>query len=125
MTAHDTYLCWEQLEVLAETLTPTERSALLRAGRGAEWLDKHEPGWHERVDLQLFDMRVCAWCIVGQVMGSYTQGLWDLGLTSEDAPDYGFDQAAGVDPIAIAADYAALREAWTTLILARCAGRAL
>lgn len=124
MTFHpvDTYLCWEGVEALAATLSPAERSALLRAGRCAELLDEVEPGWHERLEpvLSLLQMGDPHRCVMGLLLGGYRAGLAELGVDEDEAPALGLEHDAGVDPYAIAADYAALREAWTTLVLSRC-----
>lgn len=124
MTAHDTYLCWESLEILAESLPPSERSALLRAGRGAEFLDEHEPGWHERLRpvLGWLDLGSQYFCVGGHLHGSYGAALAEWGLTDDEAADVGLEHVDTIDPLVILADYAALTEAWRTLTIARCAG---
>jgi len=41
---------------------------------GVEFLDKHQPGWREKVNLEVLDMQKGFYCILGQVFGSYHDG---------------------------------------------------
>jgi hypothetical protein len=38
--------------------------------RAAKWFDESHPGWHNRVDLDIFNMDYCSKCIIGQVCSS-------------------------------------------------------
>lgn len=43
----------------------------IRARRGATWLDRHWPGWHEQLDLETLDINSSRDCVGAQLAGSY------------------------------------------------------
>ena len=61
--------------------------------RGAELLDRHRPGWMLELDLANLDMSSCQACVVGQIMGDYTDGLEKMIGPHEVlyGEEYGFD----------------------------------
>lgn len=73
----------------------SELSIPERVAAGAAWLDEHQPGWVERIDLDALEMRDCMSCILGQLFGGY----WEAPLvpvkpaSSEEMDDY--DNIAG------------------------------
>lgn len=123
MIARDTYLCWDQAELLA-TLTPREAEAWVRAARGAEHLDTVDPGWARRIEEMLpwLDMSSRALCIGGLCHGDYYAALEAWGLDEEEAHALGLSSDVR-DWRAREADYRDLTQVWTTLALMRC-GRA-
>lgn len=48
--------------------------------RGAKFLDKIRPGWYREVKLSSLSMNDCHQCILGQIYGEYTRGLFTLGF---------------------------------------------
>lgn len=118
--ARDTYLCWDQAELLA-TLTPREAEAWARAARGAEWLDEVDPGWARRIEEMLpwLAMGDARFCVGGLCHGHYFDALDAWELTEEDGPDMGLE-AWSTDPRERASQYHSLREVWRTLTLMRC-----
>lgn len=36
---------------------------------GMKWLDLHYPGWIDKVNLDILNIRSCGLCIIGQVIG--------------------------------------------------------
>lgn len=84
-----------------------------RAAAGAAFLDEARPNWVESVNVHCLDMESASRCILGQMFGSYSEGIdalfgyWstieriDLGFTTEDD------------------DWIALTDAWTDEILFR------
>lgn len=64
-----------------------------RVEQGAKLLDKINPGWPEKVNLDRLAMRDCTRCIIGQVYGRYYSTLFDLrsdgDIVGYDS-DYGF-----------------------------------
>lgn len=123
----DTYLRRSGLEEFADTLPPHQRSALLRAGRGAEHLDEVDPDWYLRLEPMLgwLCMSDACLCVGGLLRGHYYTALAAWHLDEEEARDMGFSAVDSTDPWVLFADYRALTECWRTLCQARCAGRAL
>lgn len=72
--------------------TPELRRLEWRVARGAAALDRHVPGWRERVDPRTLDVRFTNRCVLGQVFGDYNSidawlflervdlAAWQLGL---------------------------------------------
>lgn len=85
------------------------------AARGATKLDEMKPGWTNRVDERTLDMTSPERCVLGQVFGSYSYGLEQLGLRNRIA--YGFDlnDLDFIFPFA----WTRLRQAWKREIRAR------
>lgn len=89
-------------------LTEQEKAELeARVERGAALLDRELPDWRERVHVGALDMRSCALCVVGQVLGSYLSGMTSLGFV--DGASHGFD--CGEDDALCVWDY--LDTLWT------------
>lgn len=54
-----------------------------RVASGMYMLDIHVPGWREGIDLGRLNTRSCEDCILGQVYGTYSEGLIQLGVWGE------------------------------------------
>lgn len=69
-----------------------EQELRLRVKRGAALLDRLEPRWRQWVDAENLRMQGGCDCVLGQVFGSYSEGVAKLlGLCTVDEPaDYGF-----------------------------------
>lgn len=61
-----------------------------RAAKGAELLDDKVPGWAEKIGLATLMMWSCSWCVLGQLFNDYGGGMKQLGLTAQEALEYGF-----------------------------------
>jgi hypothetical protein len=42
-------------------------------------LDEKRPGWRDEIDVEKLDFNSIRNCVLGQLYGSYTQGLVDIG----------------------------------------------
>ena len=99
----------------ARSITYTE--ARKRAGRGAVYLDRMLPGWYRRIDLDTLCLGDGINCILGQLYGSFLEGLsWSLVLESTPyrfAPiRLGFMCVWGVCQALQEQDYEYLNQAW-------------
>lgn len=93
-----------------------------RVERGAQLLDEKRPGWWQEIDLRRLDIDSPCNCIAGQLGGStgaggYLAVIRSLDLTGTEEVRCGFE--ADDDYDWLADEYAALTDAWRTLILAR------
>lgn len=76
-----------------------------RIDAGIAMLDDNYPGWENRIDLDLLDVRSLN-CVLGQVYGSYMRGKRLLNVV-EDADQCGFDICIDADE-----SYADLTSEW-------------
>jgi hypothetical protein len=103
-----------------------------RVERGAALLDEKRPGWWRDIDLDMLDVRSRCGCVIGQLGGltkaadrglSYQIVSDRLGVGYYDEIPMGFEAEGTRPPYGemelLAAEYAALTEAWRVLILAR------
>ncbi len=58
---------------------------------GIELLNSEKPGWRNLVDLNTLRLESCDVCVLGQVFGSFDNGLEELGIDSYESKDYGFN----------------------------------
>lgn len=62
-----------------------------RIENGAKLLDWQHPSWAQQVNLETFDINECRLCAVGQLFGSYTEGLKRLDMDGSGRDvEYGF-----------------------------------
>lgn len=105
-----------------------------RVAAGARFLDEREPGWWERIDLYLLDMRSQCGCVLGQLatdLNLWSSVVMRFGLRrpgmhifDPKAPTdcaLGFN-ARGAPGPAQDREYAALEAEWKRVITARRAG---
>jgi hypothetical protein len=73
-------------------MTMTEQYAD-RVRRGAELLDRWQPGWERKIAVNRLAMYDCNRCIVAQIYGDFYSGMGEMGLLglSGDADMYGFN----------------------------------
>lgn len=100
-----------------------------RVARGAAFLDRVEPGWHERINLNTLKLDSCLDCVLGQLNAqSGGPGLYSayfvkrqqLGLTVNAAAEHGFTvNRALVGYSEQEAQFELLTAAWRELIEAR------
>lgn len=57
-------------------MTPAERVV-----QGAEFLDEFRPGWADEIDVEALDLASSDRCVLGQIYGSFRDGLEVLGLS--------------------------------------------
>lgn len=101
--------------------------AQTRVGRGADYLDEVDPGWHRRVDPDTLELSSGSSCILGQLHGDFRMGLSRSQLINlSSAPraslspvSYGFQCVSGVDDAAQDRDYAYLNQAWQAAVRQR------
>jgi hypothetical protein len=53
----------------------SELDLMPRVERGAAWLDRHRPGWEQRINLDTLRLENCALCVLGQEFGSFYAGV--------------------------------------------------
>ena len=57
--------------------------------KGAAFLDKEADfNWRDQIDVTTLDLGVADRCILGQLYGDYSDGVWSLGI--ENADELGF-----------------------------------
>jgi hypothetical protein len=94
-----------------------------RVRRGAVLLDQEQPDWFEEIDTRTLDVRYTEVCPLGQLYGSYEDGLDALHLHLPWR--YGFIRSPfsmllrKANSTGAIADYAMLNAAWRAEILAR------
>jgi hypothetical protein len=57
--------------------------------RGAALLDRSEPGWSGKIDLETLDLKSHTSCVLGQLHGEYSIGLSSL-MISRHGGYFGF-----------------------------------
>jgi hypothetical protein len=89
-----------------------------RAAAGAEWFDVEYPGWANRVDLDLLNMRFPRMCVAGQVSGlMFTEFLTVHKFSGPDECDDSCTRL-GLNADTIE-EFDFLNEAWKEEILGR------
>lgn len=83
-------------------------SAAERAAAGAALLDEKRPGWSEAIDCAMLDIATGRHCVLGQLYGTYGDGLSKLSITAPG--QYGF---------AVSAERELMNEAWREEIARR------
>ena len=89
----------------------TGEDFLPRIARGAALLDKAQgtTEWYKLINLDEFDMILVSTCVLGQLYGSYDAGVKALGITHEQAVEWGF-------ALSKPGAYPALTRAWQNYI---------
>ena len=65
-------------------------NAEANAERGANLLDEKYPGWYKKINLDNLDITSCFRCILGQLYGSYENGIDILSMHFYTSTHYGF-----------------------------------
>ncbi len=92
------------------------RAARAATGLGARLLDKERPTWRKEIDPGVLDCSRGQLCVLGQVYGSYIDGLSVLGIGLIDAPLYGFDVPVERGTLSMDTAYELLTGAWRELL---------
>lgn len=96
------YLTWNKPQVgKINNDTINENSIRSRVSRGAKFLDKKEPGWYNKVNPDILDIRSETNCVLGQIYRRYISGLVQLNLYGTGKKvSYGFTpNCTGIDNI--------------------------
>lgn len=72
--------------------------------------DSESPPWRKRIDLDSLDINSCEGCVLGQLFGTYSDGLRRLGL------NVGWHHGFSDQPMAGGATSTDLHVAWTRLL---------
>lgn len=93
-----------------------------RVNRGMELLDKENPEWDQKINLQTLNTSTLLSCVLGQLYGNYVEGCRQLNLNSgitqggtEPAKKYGYSGGMYCGPKV----HKKLTEIWTEKILER------
>lgn len=70
-----------------------------KVNAGIALLDREQPGWREKIDLDTLDLASCSVCVLGQVFGDYDDGIDALGVSGYD---YGFNTMGGMQELTAA-----------------------
>lgn len=105
----------------------TLENARTRVQRGAEYLDEHDPGWHQRVDTKTLELSNGAHCVLGQLHGDFRLGLGRsqmINLSSAPRASlspvaYGFKCVSDVPDTWQDRDYRMLNTAWSEEVARR------
>lgn len=87
-----------------------------RVGRGMKLLDSELPTWRADILLDKLDMHECDRCVLGQLFGTFDDGVDSLGLDPAEVVDHGFDVDDDRYPPRLAPGYKLLREEWRRAI---------
>jgi hypothetical protein len=107
--------------------TPTLPRLARRAAAGASLLDRHEPGWHRRVDPDTLDAADVGRCVLGQLFGHFERGLAALtACRCDEVVAYHRDPVAwtvahgfDLDVSESRADFLALTRTWRQELVRR------
>ncbi len=105
-------------------------TAMKRVAKGAEWLDRKHPGWHNQIDLTKFNIKDANVCVIGSVLGDYGRlvkdvdpGVWsdkNADKTEKWAVKHGFNAADSGEEFGgtyvMESDYSLLQELWLLVI---------
>lgn len=86
--------------------------------RGMALLDRIQPGWQDRIDLQTLRISHPLVCVLGQLYGEFdgaTRDIWgsdDAAYRLAMAQSHGFDRSVG-------SEYAELTDVWQLAIMMR------
>lgn len=78
-----------------------------RVAAGIKLLNEREPDWLKKIDVPNLQVHTLGFCVLGQVYGSFFQGLIALDLTPTIAFNFGFDRRRTED-----GDYELLQTEW-------------
>lgn len=85
-----------------------------RVSAGLDFLDRETPGWDKDIDLDALRLSSCEQCVLGQLYGTWGDGLDFLDLHDDSAARLGFQLYEGEANL-----YGVLTAAWLTAIRAR------
>lgn len=88
-----------------------------RVARGVARLDKYSPDWRDRINRDRLNMAESRDCVLGQLFGSFTEGLRRLDISARcdvvnNAVSLGFDFFIDDNDM----DHVALNDAWLAVL---------
>lgn len=113
----------EEVEAVGMSEYNEEMRACAR--RGIALLDAKRPGWQSKIDVASLDLSHGNFCILGQVFGSYQQGLtdlWDITPDFVELPDGVTDaehRTIMAHGFVTNIDYVELGQVWKALLAER------
>ena len=81
-----------------------------RAKIGATILDVFRPGWAKEIDREVLDLADCEVCVLGQLFGSYEEGVCRVFAVAEDNEKAAI--CAGFNLPKCGGKWSTLTEAW-------------
>lgn len=84
---------------------------------GIALLDQKVPDWRDQVDVAELDMVEYRQCVLGQVYGSYHDGLDELDLDDAGAVAYGFQVPSFLSSTDEDEDFINLADTWKALLV--------
>lgn len=85
-----------------------------RVKRGVIFLNINHPGWDEEIDLNDLNLQSSCNCVLGQLYGTYANGMRKNGLWATDTIEKGFSLKT-ID--ATQENWSALNAAWKEAII--------
>lgn len=67
-----------------------------KVNAGIALLDREQPGWRTKIDLDKLDLASCSVCVLGQIFGDYDEGIEQLNINGYD---YGFNAMSGMSEL--------------------------
>jgi len=67
--------------VMPGPFSPRKPKPNERVSDHAAMLDEIKPGWYQQINLRKLDLECSDRCVLGQVYGSYEQGVFELNAT--------------------------------------------
>ena len=108
----------EECSPPAELITSLKLQFFDNVKKGAYLLDEQFPGWRQQIQLQQLDLSCGISCVLGQLYGSYGEGIGHLNIRNT-AENYGFTISSNETP-PISGSYwpywKALDQLWTEFI---------
>lgn len=83
---------------------------------GMQWLDRHVPGWEQRIDVNRLGLHDCERCVIGQLVGNYKE--WIGGYHQTSLPTVTKAMAVNLG-FNTTINYHQLTNEWKSAILAR------
>jgi hypothetical protein len=93
-------------------MTTTENPYKEKVLAGAAYLDAVRPGWAEKINLDTLDLGKSSYCVIGQSVDRYMDGIQELGLSTDEAIALGFNSPK-------TSEFEALTAAWKPVIAER------
>lgn len=86
-----------------------------KVANGVRLLNSDVTNWRSEINKHTFDIKSAKNCILGQLFGSFSQGLIDLEISNDTAVECGFD-LFDLGRHRLKDSYDALQEAWLAVL---------
>jgi hypothetical protein len=88
-----------------------------QVAKGVGLLNELMPGWASKIDLDRFDFKHHANCILGQLYGGYTTGLFTIfGVKNTDPWTYGFNVDCNASDVEMGIQRSILHPEWKRVV---------